>query len=511
MECRVQLAGREGHEEHDRAEDDRGADREAHLLVRPGDRVDHRDHDRKEGQGDHDQQEGQVPVTRVGGARGDRHADGHVAEDPGQPDQSEDGQHPAERAADKDEQQQGADGVGGDPLAREGETEQDPDDRHGDPERAAAAPPARPDRGEDGVGGDDEQPHVDVVHADPRLDEEHAVEEDEQADQSGHQPAPEQDPGEQVEQAEGQRAGDDPGQPPGEGVRSGVDRGRGAVVVEDEELLAVLGRVVGIEVGAPGGRNEAGRQPGVGEHGVAMGLDHVDGPRPTRRCAGRETQDVDHLAGLVVGDERAEARQRVRPQSEGALVDGPLLRHISPDGDDVVLRFGARPERRVHPGLVQPGDAGQAVRSSVERDRRDDRGPFRVDEGDPVGGRDGDPVDRIDVDPGQRPIGDGRVERGPDVSGPRVAEGDRGPGRRRIEASLELGRAARVEDVGQGRRDGRVVGHVVHRRCQGRPAAAGRQVGDVLEGESIRARRPTRDPPSRDGRTMPRPRRRRCR
>ena len=42
---------------------------------------------------------------------------------------------------------------------------------------AAPAPPARPDGREERVGGDDEQPDVDVVHADPRLDEEHPVEE----------------------------------------------------------------------------------------------------------------------------------------------------------------------------------------------------------------------------------------------------------------------------------------------------------------------------------------------
>ena len=35
-------------------------DREAHLLVGPGDRVDDGDDHRQQGQGDHDEQEGQV-------------------------------------------------------------------------------------------------------------------------------------------------------------------------------------------------------------------------------------------------------------------------------------------------------------------------------------------------------------------------------------------------------------------------------------------------------------------
>ena len=58
----------------------------------------------------------------------------------------------------------------------------------------------------------------------------------------------------------------------------------------DQELLAVLGRVVGVEVGAPGGRHEAGGQPGVGVDRVAVRLDDVDRPRSvprSRRAPGR--------------------------------------------------------------------------------------------------------------------------------------------------------------------------------------------------------------------------------
>ena len=109
-----------------------------------------------------------------------RHADRHVAEDAGDADQPEDRQHAPERAAHQDEQQQRPDRVGGDPFAGQGEAEQHADHRHRQPERGPALPPARPDGREDGIRRDDEQADVDVVHADPRLDEEHPVGDHEQ-------------------------------------------------------------------------------------------------------------------------------------------------------------------------------------------------------------------------------------------------------------------------------------------------------------------------------------------
>jgi hypothetical protein len=70
----------------------------------------------------------------------------------------------------------------------------------------------------------------------------------------------EQDPGEEVEQRRGDDAGDDPGQPPGERVRAEVDRRRG-VAVEQQELLPVGGRVVGLDVGClADGTNPSGRR-----------------------------------------------------------------------------------------------------------------------------------------------------------------------------------------------------------------------------------------------------------
>ena len=157
----------------------------------------------------------------------------------------------------------------------------------------AAAPPAGPQRGEQRVGGDDEQPDVDVVHPDPRLDEEHPVDDDEQADQPGDQAPAEQDPGEQIDERRRQRPGDDPGQPPGEGVRPGVDRRGRPGAVEQEQLLAIRRWVHRVEVGPPGRRHEAVRQPRIGVDRVAVRLDDVDGPRPGRGRARREAEDVD--------------------------------------------------------------------------------------------------------------------------------------------------------------------------------------------------------------------------
>ena len=65
MICVSSLPDGEGAEEDAAPPRTTGAtDREAHLVVGPGDRVDDRDDDREQGQRDHDQQEGQVPEAR---------------------------------------------------------------------------------------------------------------------------------------------------------------------------------------------------------------------------------------------------------------------------------------------------------------------------------------------------------------------------------------------------------------------------------------------------------------
>ena len=132
-------------------------------------------------------------------------------------------------------------------------------------------------------------------------------------DQAGHEPALEQDAGEQVQADRHQRAGDHAGQPPGERVRTGLDRGRLAVGAEDEELLAVIGRVLRLGVERPGRGLEVGRQACVGIDRVAVRLDDVDRPPvgsrrigPGRRVGPPE--DVDLLRGVVVGHPRARAR-----------------------------------------------------------------------------------------------------------------------------------------------------------------------------------------------------------
>ncbi len=82
-----------------------------------------------------------------------------------------------------------------------------------------------PDRREERVRGNDEEPDVDVVHADPRLDEGHAVGEGEDADEDRDRPAPEEDPGQHVQETRRQGPEDDARQPPRERVVADVDRG----------------------------------------------------------------------------------------------------------------------------------------------------------------------------------------------------------------------------------------------------------------------------------------------
>ena len=309
----IEAPERQGAEEDERSERDRRDHGEAHLVVGPGDRMeDGHDHGDQR-QGDHHDQEGQVAEALALG-----HAHRHVAQHAGQRDEREDRDDPPERAADEDQQRDPADGIEPDPFAREGQAKQPADERHRHPERRAAAPPARPQGGEQHVGGRDEEADVDVVHADPRLDEEHPVGQHEDADQRGHEAASEEDPGQQVQARGRQGAEDDPRQAPGERVRAHLDRGDRPALVEHEELLAILRRIVRLDVGRHGARLEVRSQPRVGVDRVGVRLDDVDGPRTGRRLVGgrprrirRQAQDVDHLTGVVVDDLRARRRQRM--------------------------------------------------------------------------------------------------------------------------------------------------------------------------------------------------------
>ena len=374
-------------EEDERAEG-RGRDHgEAHLLVGPGDRMEDGDDDRGERQGDHDEQEREVAEALPLG-----HAHGHVAEHAGQRDEPEDRDDPPEGAPDEDQQGDPADRVERDPLARQGEPEQRADERHPHPERRPSAPPARPDGGEDRVGRDDEGADVDVVHADPGLDEEHPVGDDEDRDEPGDEPAPEEDPREQVQAGGRQRPEDDAGHPPGERVRAELDRRERPVGIEDEQLLAVGRRVVGLDVGRPGDRREPVGQARVREDRTPVRLptpvrlDDIDRPRAgrvgTRGRDGRvrsEPEDVDHLARVVVHDLRARPRERM-----AAPVDRAVLGVVAPDREDVVGRRRRGAGRREQLRVLQPGHLGEAVRAALHPDRGDDLDAGRVDERDAV-------------------------------------------------------------------------------------------------------------------------------
>ena len=247
---------------------------------------------------------------------------------------------------------------------------------------------------------------------------------------------------------------------------------------EQEKLLAVLGRVFGLDVRRDGDGDEAvGRlrvredRAGVARGGV--GLDHVHGPRPGRGRAGREAQDVDHLRGTVVDDVRTGTGERGRPVDTGPSFAGrPRPRSCRTSG--------RRRCRRSHrPGCIQPGHEGHAVRSALLGHRHDDRPARRIHERDALRGRSRDASDLGDDDPRQRPVPDGQLHVGPRLGIARAAEDDR------IAAGqeLRLDRAGiAADEVGQGRRDGRRVVHLGRRPDQGRSGPTGchvHQLGQV--------------------------------
>ena len=326
--------GLAGPAQHDRDERDQDADRprpghrEPHLLVGPGDGVVDGHDDRRQREGDHDQREQQVAGRLA--ARGHGHR--HPAEHAGEPDHPEDQQQPAQGGAGQDQDAQRADRVGRDPLGRQRQAQEHADHRHQRPERPAWPLGLDPQPGEHAVRGEDERADVHVVHRDPALDEEHAVEQREQRDEHGDRPAAEQDPREQEQQPDGHRAHEHARQPPGERVVADVERRRLAVGAEREDLAPVRRRVVRAVVEDPGGRLE--RDVLVGEHALAMGLDDVDRrPRPVLP----RPEDLDHLGRRVEHDARAGARHLQRVVDHGSL-RGPLPRHR----DDDQLRLAGR-------------------------------------------------------------------------------------------------------------------------------------------------------------------------
>ena len=439
---------RERPEEQGRAGRRRGREREPHLLVGPGDRVPYGDDDCDQGQRDHEHEERQVPEPLPG--------HGQVAEDAGEGDEAEDRHDPAERTAHEQQQHQRADRIGRHPLRREREAEQHTDHRHRQPERRPAAPPAGPDGGEDRVGRDDEQPDVDVVHADARLDEQHPLGHDQRGDRDRDAPTPEQDPCQQVQAGGHEHPGEHAGQAPGEGVRSDIDDGGRPVTVEHQQLLAILGLVLGLDVHRPRRRVEPVGQQRVGVDRVPVRLDDVDGPpvghRGGPRCPGRQAHDVDLLARGVERHPRAEARQRFV-----AAVDRSGRRVVAADHDHVVGRRLGRAAGDVQPRVVDAGDQGQPVRAALQRQRRRRVAVRRIDERDALrcGDRDARPLD--DLHPRQATVGDGLLDRRPHLAGARAAEQDLGAGSGGGDARLVVERVA-TDQLDQHARHGHRIG-----------------------------------------------------
>ena len=427
-------------------------------------------HDGDQGEGDHDREE-----RDVADALAHRDTDRQVAEHARDGDETHDRRHPAKCAAHQQQQRQRPDRIGRHPLGRQGQTQQQPDDGHGQPGRSPRPPPARPDRGEQGVGRDDEQAHVHVVHADPRLDEEQPVQEREGGHQSGHEASAEQDPGQDVQAQRHECPGDDPRQPPGEGVRPDLHGRHCPVRAEHEQLLSIVRGVLRLDVHHPGRRRHAHRESRICVHGVGVRFDHIDRPGIGRAPGGvrAPTQDVDLLRGVVIGDPRARARQRVAPHR-----DRTLRGSVAAGGDDGVLRDVWRTAGHVQLRIVDTQDQCQAVGATGQHDRARDLRRRRVDEDHSGVGRDGDPRQIHDREAGQTPVVDRIEDLGPGLAGARVAHHDLAVGadgpseRRRIR-----GRVA-IQQLGQGRRRSR---RVLHERRVGddRGAGAGRsKVGD---------------------------------
>ena len=271
----------------------RRGDGKPHLVIRPGDGSIDGQGDRRQREADHDQDERQVP--RPAAVRG--HGEAHPAEEAGHADHADDEQDPAEGRADQDEDAQRADRVGGDPLGGEREAQEDAHRGHHEPEGALDAFGLQPQPREQQVGGQDEEAGVDVVHRDPALDEEHPVQQREQADEHADGAAPEEDPRQEEQDRHGERAHDRARQSPREGVRAHVQRDGLAAGPEREQRAVAGGRVVLVVV--EDHRRRLERQPVVREDALPVGLDDIH-RRP--RAVGRPAQHVHELRRVVVDD-----------------------------------------------------------------------------------------------------------------------------------------------------------------------------------------------------------------
>ena len=167
---------------------------------------------------------------------------------------------------------------------------------------------------------------------------------------------------------------------------------------------------------------------------------------------------------------------------------GRVLGRVAADRDDLVDRLPGVAGRRVQLRAVQAGHHGQAVGAPVEQDRRHDRGALRVDERDAVGRRDRDARHVADGDARQRAVRDRRIEPGPRIAGPRVAQDDgragRGGGepRRRSRRHRSTRMPAMVDAAALGSATSSTL--AMRRRA----AAAGSEIGDRRRGRASRRR-----------------------
>ena len=155
--------------------------------------------------------------------------------------------------------------------------------------QARAAPEVQGREQQDGQ--DDERGHVDVVHGDARVGEEHALSNDQHSRDECDASPGEQHPRQQVEQHRPEDADQHAGQAPAEGVAADADGRQAALGGDGQELGAVCLGPLRLGVGQQHGR--VARQRHVDEDRFALGLDDVDGGpagRVRRRGRGRARQ-----------------------------------------------------------------------------------------------------------------------------------------------------------------------------------------------------------------------------
>ena len=157
--------------------------------------------------------------------------------------------HDAPQAgAQQHEQHEATDGIEGHPLGGQRQTECDAGARQ-EGDGGPRTPGPQVQRREEQRRQDQEGGHVDVVHADARVGEEHALGNDQDRGQHGDASPGEEDARQQVEQAGHEGAHEHARQPPAEGVAVDADPGQAPVRRHGQELAAVAVGVLRLRVG----------------------------------------------------------------------------------------------------------------------------------------------------------------------------------------------------------------------------------------------------------------------